>query len=230
MDSSYLDIVVFAVIAVVLIWKLRGVLGQRTGNEREPQDLLSRRNAPGAESPADKEAGAVGDNVIRLPNRNPPKIDEPEEEVSPEVARVRALDPTFDAAEFLEGAKIAFDMILVAFGTDDIKSLRSLLTPEVLKTFTAAIEARRKAGETLESQLISIRSAEIDGTRVDGTTVFVTVRFVSEQVSCLRDKNGVVIDGDEAHVLMLTDLWTFSRNTRLRDPNWFLAETRTVEE
>ncbi len=234
MDSSYLDIVVFAVIAVVLIWKLRSVLGQRTGNEKEPRDILSRQNRPTSESPADRNGGADGapsDNVIRLPNRNmPPPSAQPEAEVTPEVARVRAVDPSFDADDFLEGAKIAFDMIIGAFGHGDIKALRSLLTPTVLETFSKAIESRQSAGETLESQLISIREAAIDDTRVEGTDVFVTVRFVSEQVSCLRDKDGTVVDGDEAHVLTLTDLWTFTRNSRARNPNWYLSETRTVDE
>ena len=232
MDSTYLDIVVFAVIAVVLIWKLRSVLGQRTGNEREPRDILSRSNRPASESPQDKGAApASTDNVIRLPTRNAP-VQEPaaEKDLPPEIARVHAVDRSFDPDEFLEGAKIAFDMILTAFSDGDVKSLRSLLTPDVFKTFSGAIDARNAAGETLESQLITIRNAEIDDTRVDDSTVFVTIRFVSEQVSCLRDKDGNVIDGDEAHVLTLTDLWTFSRNARSRDPNWFLAETRTVED
>lgn len=232
MDSSYLDIVVFAVIAVVLIWKLRSVLGQRTGNEREPRDILSRSNRASSESPQDKgSAPASTDNVIRLPSRQAP-VQEPvaEKDLPPEIARVLAVYPSFNPDEFLEGATYAFDMILTAFSEGDVKSLRSLLTPEVFKTFSGAIEARTSAGEMLESQLITIRSAEIDETRVDESTVFVTVRFVSEQVSCLRDRDGNVIDGDEAHVLTLTDLWTFSRTVRSRDPNWFLAETSVVED
>lgn len=232
MNSTYLDIVVFAVIAVVLIWKLRNVLGQRTGNEREPRDILSRSNRASSESPQDKDgAPASTDNVIRLPSRNA-SVQEPvpEKDEPPEIASIHAVYPSFNPDEFLEGATMAFDMILTSFSEGDVKALRALLTPDVFKTFSNAIDARNSAGETLESQLITIRSAEIDDTRVDDSTVFVTVRFVSEQVSCLRDKDGNVIDGDEAHVLTLTDLWTFSRTTRSRDPNWFLAETRVVED
>ena len=120
-----------------------------------------------------------------------------------------------------------FSWIVEAFAKGDSKGLRPLLNDDVYGNFSAAIEARAKAGETLETALVGIKSAEILEARMQGRAAFVTVKFVSEQVNVTRNSQGEVIDGDPARVVTITDIWTFARDTRSRDPNWSLVATRS---
>jgi predicted lipid-binding transport protein (Tim44 family) len=116
-------------------------------------------------------------------------------------------------------------MILEAFARGDAKALRPLLADDVFAKFSAAIEARERAGEVLESTLVGIRSAELVEARLQGRDAVITVKIVSEQVNVTKKRDGTVIDGDPSEVVLLTDVWTFRRNTRARDPNWALIAT-----
>jgi predicted lipid-binding transport protein (Tim44 family) len=138
-------------------------------------------------------------------------------------------DPRFDPHTFLTGAKAAFEMIVSAFAKGDVKTLKGLLAPDVLKNFSSAIETRQKEGQTLISQLVGFGEVTIYAARLGGTEAHVTVRFETEQVNGLKDKSGAVIDGDPTKPEKVTDIWTFMRDVRARDPNWFLVETLTPE-
>ena len=118
-------------------------------------------------------------------------------------------------------------MIVQSFAAGDVKTLRTLLNDEVFENFSGAIEQREEAGETLETTLIGVKSADVIEARVDGRMAFVVLKFVSEQVNVTKDKEGAVVDGDPNQVTPITDIWTFARNTRARDPNWLLVETRS---
>ncbi|MBT5459185.1 MAG: Tim44 domain-containing protein, partial [Rhodospirillaceae bacterium] len=107
------------------------------------------------------------------------------------------------------------------------KTLRSLLNDEVYDNFSAAVQQREDANEELETTVIGVKKADIIEARVEGRMAFVTLKFLSEQVNVTRDKDGEVIDGDPNRVTEITDIWTFARNTRARDPNWTLVETRS---
>ncbi|NKB20360.1 MAG: Tim44/TimA family putative adaptor protein [Alphaproteobacteria bacterium] len=218
-----LDIILFAMIAAFLVLRLRSVLGKRTGHQRRPPE-------GGTES---RRESQPNDNVVELPDRNT-ETPEPEfEDVDPDdpiavgLTEVKIADPSFDPATFAEGASAAFEMVVQAFAEGDTKTLRGLLNDEVLDNFSMAIDEREKAGETLETTVIGIKKSDIIEARLDGRTAFITVKVVSEQVNVTRDKDGAAIDGDENLVADVTDLWTFARNTRARDPNWTLVETRS---
>lgn len=217
-----LDIVFFAMVAVFLIFRLRSVLGRRTGHERQPPNEWSmRRDAP---------AEAQADNVIDLPGMRKPVAEKlPEGPVGNGLLTIQAADPSFSLQEFLSGARIAFEMIVDAYGRGDTKLLRPLLADEVYEPFARAIDARDRAGETLDSELLGVRSAEVVEARMDGAMALVTVRFVSEQVNVLKDAEGRVIEGDPTRVTDVIDEWTFRRDTRSRNPNWQLAATRAPE-
>jgi predicted lipid-binding transport protein (Tim44 family) len=120
-------------------------------------------------------------------------------------------------------------MIVAAFAQGDAASLRPLLADSVNDSFAQAIRDRQARRWTLSTTLIGIRTAEIIDARMQGRDAFVTVKFVSEQVNATRDADGAVVEGDPNKVETITDLWTFTRNTRARDPNWFLAETATPQ-
>ena len=138
-------------------------------------------------------------------------------------------DPGFDLSGFLEGAKAAFAMIVEAFARGDKAALRPLLSDEVFTSFAAAIDEREQLGRTITTELVSIGGAELVGAAMRGTTARLTVRFKSEQINVTRDRDGEVIDGDPHAILEAVDIWTFERDTRSRDPNWLLVETRTPE-
>ena len=228
---QFFDIILFAMIAAFLVLRLRGVLGRRTGNERRPPDRVSRQ----------RQEDATNDNVVELADRNGGTEDESFQaavdsatenvaDISPEragLAEIQAADRSFDTDSFLNGTRAAFEMVLKAFVDGDTKILRSLLNDEVFDNFTAAISEREAAGESLEKTIIGIKSTDILEALVSGRTAFVTIKFVSEQVNATRDTDGEVIDGDANHVTDVTDIWTFARNTRARDPNWTLVETRS---
>ena len=220
---QFLDIILFAMIAAFLVFRLRGVLGRRTGHQRRPPDMVSRR----------RQESANNDNVVELPDRGAGADDESfdsetdDDPITAGLAKIHAADRSFDVEQFMTGTRAAFEMILQAFVDGDTKTLRSLLNDEVFENFSAAIEERDQASETLEKTVIGIKSTDMLEARMSGRTAFVTIKIVSEQVNVTRDKDGETIDGDPNHVANVTDIWTFARNTRARDPNWTLVETRS---
>jgi predicted lipid-binding transport protein (Tim44 family) len=217
MDADLLITLIFAAIAVFVILKLRSVLGTRTGFEK--------KNEPYA--PADNR-----DKVIPLPDRRQPEVPpmgEPKTALDPGSAAIRRADPSFDPDQFVEGAKMAFEMIVTAFAKGDEKTLEPLLAPNVFESFAADIRRRSEAGETRETTVAGIREARIDEARLDGREARVTVLIVSEQINVTRDREGNVIDGDPKAAETVSDLWTFARDTRSRDPNWQLVETAAAD-
>ncbi len=249
--SGFVDIytLIFLVLAVVIFWKLRGVLGQRTGNERPPFDPFARRggkDADGKTLDAKPVDAAAGDKVVQLPRR--PGDVAPEGAIPDDVienrvaahapvgsplavslAAIMGVDPSFDPKQFLDGARTAYEMIVTAFAEGDRKALKPLLGREVYDGFAGAIGEREQRGETVEFNFVGIDKAEIVDAALKGRSAQVTARFVSKLVSATRNKAGEVVDGDPVVVADVTDIWTFARDTGSRDPNWLLVATETVE-
>jgi predicted lipid-binding transport protein (Tim44 family) len=145
------------------------------------------------------------------------------------LAALAAADRSFNASQFLNGARTAYEMIVTAFADGDRKSLKQLLSAEVYDGFVQAISGREARGEKIEFKFVGIDKAEITAATVKGTTAQVTVRFLSKLVSATHDKDGKVIDGDPTHVGDVTDIWTFAREVASRDPNWKLVATESVD-
>lgn len=223
MDGGFvfIEIVIFAMIAAFLVYRLRSVLGRRNGEERQ-------RPNPFAAPPVRADQPS-GDNIVRLPERartaDPASPGEPQS-LAAVLAQIQSVDPGFDEKRFLEGAKAAFGIVVEAFAKSDTATLRPLLSDDVYDNFSTAIRERQAAGDTLETRLDRVREADIIEARLDGRSAFVTVKFVTDQMNVTRNSNGVVVDGDPARVVEVVDIWTFARNTRSRDPNWALVETR----
>lgn len=218
----YFDIILFAMVAAFLVLRLRSVLGRRTGQERRPDPVLRRAEAP----PGDKSA----DKVVALGNRNqaapPPVVTAtPPDAVAAGLERIRTADPGFDPAQFLEGARFAFEMIVAAFAAGDKARLRPLLNDDVYQPFAAAIDERSAAGETLETRIIGLKRLDITEAGLTSNLARVTAKFVSDQINVLRAHDGSVVDGDPDHAIEKTDFWSFSRDTRASDPNWVLVAT-----
>lgn len=227
-----IDILIFALIAAFLVFRLRSVLGRRTGHERPRRPPFSppgqRGEHQGAEHPG-PEARPT-DNVVQLPERSrdePAAPGDAASSVKAGLTQIQIADPDFNPRNFLQGARMAFGMIVEAFAKGDTATLRPLLSDDLYDAFSTAIRGRLAEGEKHETSVKSIKSAEILEARMDGRTAFVTVKFVSEQVIAVRDEQGDVIEGDAEAPIEVTDIWTFARNTRASDPNWILVETRT---
>lgn len=213
---QFLDILLLGAIAGFIILRLRAVLGQRTGHQQQ------RRRPPGEAEPPVAESER--DNVVALPRRD----DQPlpaEADPDGKIARIRAIDASFDGAEFLEGAKAAYEMIVTAFAAGDKDTLRPLLSREVFADFAAAIDDRAKRGETVETTFVGFRGAAITETQANNRIAEVTIKFESELITMTRDAQGHVIGGHANTVEQVTDIWTFARDTRSRDPNWTLIAT-----
>lgn len=222
MNFELILTIIFAVIALVIILKLRSVLGRRTGHEAPPPEwggAHQRRQS---------------DNVIDMPGREvPPEdvgaVDPDASPVERGLAEIKQADPSFNSLEFLDGAKSAFRMVVEAFSEGDRETLDMLLADEVFENFDAAIKERESAGETQETELVDLLSARITDAALVGGEARVTLTFVSKQKNAVRDKDGKVIDGDPDEAETLTDIWTFARDTRSKDPNWELVETDVAE-
>jgi predicted lipid-binding transport protein (Tim44 family) len=228
-------ILLLAVVTVLVILKLRSVLGQRTGRERPPYDPYSARDAV---------PNATGDKVVTLPQRNgnAEQTARPAEpaEAGPDryagfalpgspVARgldsIAAADRNFDVKQFIAGARAAYEMIVTAYATGDRRSLKGLLEREVYDGFDAVIRQRETRGETVETRFVSIDASEILNAQLRGKVAQITLRFVSQLVSATRNRNDNVIDGSSDSVTTVTDIWTFAREVTSRDPNWKLVAT-----
>ena len=118
-------------------------------------------------------------------------------------------------------------MIVQAYSTGDKDVLRPLLAEDVFNGFAGVIDQRKAAGQTLDTQLIAIRGAELVDAEMRGSTARIGIRFASEQVNIVRDTAGSVVEGDAGTAEEVVDIWTFERDTRSSDPNWTLVETRT---
>jgi predicted lipid-binding transport protein (Tim44 family) len=221
---QFLDIIFLALIAGFLFFRLRGVLGRRTGEERPPTNPYAGRSKP---------AGAPErDDIVRpLPSPDAHHAGRAAVDVRsvvdsvPGLAQVRALDPTFDADEFLEGARSAHEMVLTAFASGDRGTLRDLLAPEVYEGFDAVLRDREAKNQHAETTLVEAQRTEIKSAEARGHEARVTVRLVSEIISCVKDSEGQMIEGHATVPHVVTDIWTFSRDSKSRDPNWILVAT-----
>jgi predicted lipid-binding transport protein (Tim44 family) len=237
-DTFDITTLIFLGLAVFVIWRLRSVLGQKTGHEQPPLDPMSRRDATGGRP---GPQGANGDNVVRLPGQNgaadrpaPPAVPSPDRwkgiaEPGSRIAQglddIARAEPRFDAAEFLDGAKAAYEMIVTAFARGERKALEDLLSRDVYDGFERAISERESRGEKVETTFVSIDRAEITTVEVRGASAQVTVRFLSKLITATRNASGAVVDGSPDTVVDVTDVWTFARTLGSRDPNWQLVAT-----
>ncbi len=236
--------IIFLALAVFIIFRLRSVLGKRTGNERPPFDPYSKSERRNGEAHGDT-GESDADNVIPLPGQGGQQSQRDAEGASDDMViekvapagsalnealrQILSADRSFEPGPFLEGAKSAYEMIVIAFAEGDRKSLKNLLSREVYDGFVSAIDEREKRGESIDSTFVGIDKAEIVEAALKGTQAQVTVKVHSQLISATRDKSGEVIEGDPNKVTEVVDIWTFARDTTARDPNWKLVATESAE-
>jgi len=230
----------FLIVAALIFLNLRSVLGKRTGTEKPPFDPYSRDNR--GQPPVDGQPPRPDDGkVITLPRRD--QAQAPAEsfnryqaiddfvpvgtELNDKLRRVYDVDPTFEPRQFVDGAKVAYEMIVQGFAEGDRKSLKTLLSNDVYQGFDQAISQREKAGQTVKSTFVGIEKAEISDARLDGSEVTIVMRVVSQLIAATYDAAGEVVEGNADSVAEVIDSWSFARDTRSRDPNWKLVQTQS---
>jgi predicted lipid-binding transport protein (Tim44 family) len=231
MQNFDVSTVVFAVIAIFVVFKLRSVLGTRTGAERRPMDPTPPQRAPDVARTGNViplAPSARNGGVASVPADRWKGFAEPGSPVEAGLDAIAVAEAGFGAASFISGARAAYEMIVGAFAAGDLATLRRLLAPDVFANFSKAIEARRAADEKMTTTLVSIDASDIVDARAAGSTASVAVRFAAKLASATLDKAGAVIEGSTTQVVDHLDVWTFTRQLGARDPNWLLAATETV--
>ncbi len=226
---QFLDIVFFAAVAAFLIFRLRSVLGRRTGHEEQHAEGHVRRrdrighgeagDPPTPTGPIDVDAVEREMSLAAGPGAS--------KDTAAGLTQIKLADPGFDPEEFIAGARSAFGMIIGAFASGDRDTLHQLVSDDVLADFLAAIDAREAAGESMEHTLKALNSVRIASAEMRGRNAFVEVEFVSAQINVVRDSEGVVVEGDPDDASEIVDLWTFCRDTDGNDPTWTLVVTES---
>ena len=235
------------IVAVAAIVKLRSVLGHRTDEDEQRVERLKAREREAGQRAAAEPASA---DVITMPRRDrDPLHPAPAAEAttSGAEARIKAypaidasvtdgllaiaqLESSFDPEGFLSGAGRAYEMIVSAFAEGNRRMLKDLLSREVYDGFVTAIGEREAREEKVDQQFVGIKKADLVEAELKNGVAFLTVRFVSELISAVRDKSGEVISGDTQKIKDVTDIWTFSRDVSTAkarsNPNWRLVATQ----
>ena len=220
--AAYLDIIILLVVVVLVFSKLKSLLGTRPDNFE--QRKISDENAAKIFDMIVKEAEKNAAAEVR--NMEKEEVQVPEEELS-EIDKVLAKIPGFNREKFLTGAERAFEIIISAFSKGDVETLEMLVSKSLLKKFQEIIEKRKAEGITSETDFIGFDDVEITNAKISKSEVAkITVRFVSEQVNILKNKDGEVIEGDENIIQNITDSWTFERALTSTNPNWLLVSTK----
>lgn len=217
MNSSLIQLLVLAGIAVFLILKLKSVLGTREGFEKPslPREEDQPRIRKGFEV---IEGGPDLDITDHVPA---------DSAAAKALAAMKSAEPSFAVGDFLAGARGAYEMIFMAFEKGEVDSIKDFLSPDIYESFSDAVAAREAQGLTVEAKFIGIRelalqSAEFDSTTREGE---VSVRFVAELNSVVRNKLGEIVEGSATEIKRQRDVWTFARQMGAADPNWLLVAT-----
>ena len=220
MSSAIIQLLVLAGIAVFLIIRLRSVLGTRDGFEKPPVPISDRAPARQRRRPEFDviEGGPDRDIVDHVPDGS---------DAAKALAGMKAADPDFNVGEFLDGAKSAYEMILMAFENGDLSEVEGFLGADVAEAFQSVIDQRADQGLSVDADFIGVREVSLVTATFDRTTTEgeMTVRFVGELTSVVRDQNGEIVEGNPNEIKRQRDVWTFSRIMGSDDPNWHLVAT-----
>ena len=220
-NSQFFDIFLFAVIAGVILFRLYTVLGRRTGNERPPQESYRLSGRAPADAPAQK------DNVVPLPiaARAGQAADAPTDPVARGLLDIKLADRSFETEHFISGARAAYELIVTAFARGDRAQLKPLLSDEVFAAFGQVIGGREQRKEAVSFTFVGFKDVKIVHAALKGRSAEITLAVGSQFISATTNADGAIIEGDSKSVRDVTDVWTFARDVRARDPNWLLVAT-----
>ena len=202
----FLDIIIFAIIAIFLVYRLKSILGQNSdGNEQNNKIDIGKKDFS---------------NVVKLENDqlniNDTKINKD---------TIKQFDPTFNEREFLKGAQNFFEMVIDCFVKGNLKNIEMYIEKKLINNFQLVIDERLQEEETLKIKINKMNSIQIKDVKKQKNFLRLSVLFESEQIKVLKDKKGKIIDGDQKKSILVKDLWTFQREIHSKDLNWILIET-----
>jgi len=219
MSTQMIELLILFAIAAFVLFRLKSVIGTRTGHEAPP-DFLNRDSAARAARsvPVDEAEDDVDDTGLSRPIPDSAK---------PALAAMRQAEPDFSFSGVLDGARGAYEMILMAYEAGDRDTLRNLLEDDVYDAFESIIAERENTGLTVDARFIGVRDLRLESAAFDRETGEgeLTLRFVGELVTAVHDAEGRVVEGDPNEVRRQTDVWTFARRMGARNPNWLLSAT-----
>lgn len=229
MDATTL---VFALLAVFVVWKLRSVLGTRTGQEQANREMYLRKpqeSEPQSATilPYPGKAGEGTETNVDDLRAAWLQIPGVEQNVLPGLEAIARADKSFEPRTFIDGSKAAYEMIIMSFAAGNRAALRDLLSKDVYESFSAAIDDREMRGDTVDTTFVSIDRASIEDAHLRETNAQITMRFQSKLITATRSKDGKIVDGNPDKVVDMIDVWTFSRDVNSRDPNWRLVATES---
>ena len=198
---QYLDILILAVLAGLVLLRLRSVLGRRTGNEKTDTSSFNYE--------------ASNTNTKVESQIKSPVVDRSSE----------SGDNWFDTKDFLNGANKAYELIVTNFENGNKKALNPLLEKSVLSNFNEVIDQRNSDGHIVEFSFIGIESSEIIHKDLKSDPMEVTVRFISEMITCIKNSKEEIVSGSINQVQKITDVWTFTKNKKIKSDNWLLSAT-----
>ena len=220
MTSDMIQILVLAAIALFLVLRLRNVLGTRDGFEKSERPNLPPREvaAPGAPDSGSDEAAADEDIPDDIKRGSP---------TYSALLEMKMVEPGFSVMQFLEGARGAYEMIVIGFERGDLREVEDFLSPDVRQGFADAIQSREDAGLSVEAEFIGVRDIRLSDARFDpnGRIAEITVTATGELISTVRNAEGEIVEGDPGKTRRQTDVFTFERNMGSNDPNWLLVST-----
>ena len=213
------QIVILAAVALFLFWRLKSVLGSREGFEKTMQEIQTQTNKV-------KTAPSVSNSDDDFDNDISDYVEENSENAK--ILRViKSLNKDFTVESFVSGAKKAYEIILMAFENNDLKTLKPLLDKSVYESFKTVVDERKKKQLSIEASFIGMRDIRITNVYFDKkiSKAEITVAFKSEISTVVKDKTGKVIEGDPNEIKKQKDVWTFSRKLSENNPIWFLKST-----
>ncbi len=199
-----IELIILAALAAVVLYQLYAVLGKRVG--RGPDSVSTPQSATASDAPraliATSEVSAPVDGV----------------------SAVRARDPNFDVARFLQGARSAYQMIVKAYADGDRATLEPLLTANVMASFEAGIRERERESRTETIEFLHTPRADLDSIELKDDVAHASVRFLAEIRSRTKGHEGEAVDDRRT-----AEIWTFERNLKSRNPNWTLVHVDAAE-
>ena len=217
MNSPILQLLVLAGIAIFLILRLKSVLGTRDGFEGQPKT-----------SPVEKSANRRGFEVIEGgPDHDIVDHVSDGSDAATALAEMKRVEPEFSVGEFLQGARGAYEMILMAFERGNLDDVSLFLSPDVYEAFAQVMDERQQQGLSVEAEFVGISHIAIETARFDSdeNRAEIDVSFVGELITVVRDANGEIVEGEPGRSKRQKDLWTFERVMGAGDPNWRLVAT-----
>ncbi len=217
MNAPLIQLLVLAGIAIFLILRLKNVLGTREGHENPPAPMQSTERSTRPEFEV-IEGGPDLDITDH--------VDE-DSDAAKALAAMKRLEPSFYVSDFIGGARGAYEMIVMGYENGELADIQPFLSEEIYETFVDGVAAREDQGLTIEANFIGVREIKLVNATLDPDTNEgeVSIRFVSEMTSAVRDRGGDIVEGSLTDVKKQKDTWSFARIMGSDDPNWLLVST-----